>query len=645
MSNHLLGQTSPYLLEHAENPVDWYPWGEEAFQRAKDEDKPVFLSIGYMSCHWCHVMARESFEDAEIGALLNESFISVKVDREERSDIDSVYMAFCRALSPSAGWPMTLFLTPEGKPFFAGTYFPKEGRDRQPGLRQLLELVRDKWATAREELIRSAGDIVSALARQPETEPREPEDSLLQGALWLYLRDYDQGFGGFGRAPKFPMAHSLLFLLQQGEKRGDERLTEMAETTLLRMAEGGIFDQIGGGFSRYSTDRAFLVPHFEKMLYDNALLILAYARAYRLSGDGRFLDTALRTADYLLRELRGPEGGFFSAQDADSEGEEGKYYLFTPEELRELLGEERGAAFCRSFDITPEGNFEGKSIPNRLRSHVSPGEYEDDFSLLRQYRKRRTSLRCDDKVLTAWNGLAVWALCELYRTCREEKYLASAAAAYGFVKNNLRDGDALFSAFRLGMGSGRAVLTDWAALLWAALALHGATGSEEYLADACRLEEQIETRFSAPEGGGYYLTDRGGEALVLELRESEDGAMPSGNSLYAWALTRLSALLPSEEREQRLRKLLGWLCAEAKLAPTGHAVALLAVSDHLEPPPTVTVVLPAEAQGAEPGFLIPPEVPYRAMAPSGEKPLMEGKTTFYVCRGGTCFPPSNNLEL
>ena len=647
MPNHLAGEVSPYLLQHAENPVDWDPWGEAAFRRAREEQKPVFLSIGYSTCHWCHVMARESFEDADVAALLNGSFISVKVDREERPDLDNVYMEACRAMSGSAGWPMTVFLTPEKEPFFAGTYFPKESRRGQPGLLELLELVREKWAAERESLVRSAGEIAEALRRRSAETPvtAEADEKLIEGALWLYLRSFDEEYGGFGEAPKFPMPHNLRFLLRESEKRGDPRLLRMAERTLERMLSGGLFDQLGGGFCRYSTDRAFLIPHFEKMLYDNALLTETYALAFARTGRQDFLRGAARTADYVLRELASPEGGFFSAQDADSEGEEGKYYLFTPAELKSLLGEEDGKAFCAHYGITERGNFEGKSHPNRLRTGPDDGRFDALLPKVLEYRRERCPLRTDDKVLPAWNGLMISALCTLYRVSGEEKYLAAARQAWDFLEANLREGNTLFASFRAGKRSGPGTLGDWAAWCRAGLSLYGATLEEGYLDEAENLCRGAVESFFDGRAGGFYLTPADGEALLLRPKESYDGAQPSGNSLMAENLLGLSVLRPEGEWEPLLEKQLDWQGAQAALDPSGHAMYLLVLSERLSPPPQVTAVTPDRSELRDLPLRLPPEVPLRVTDPAADRPLLHGRTTYYVCRENVCLPPSNELRL
>ena len=644
MANHLSGELSPYLLQHASDPVDWYPWGEAAFRRAKTEDKPVFLSIGYLSCHWCHVMARESFRDGEIAALLNGSFIPVKVDREDRPDLDSVYMEACRALTGGGGgWPMTLILTPEGRPFYGGTYFPPRSRRGSVGLRELLEAVRDRWQEDRASLTEHAEKLTEALRRDAaELPPCEGNDALIQGALWQLLRAFDEAWGGFGREPKFPMPHLLLFLMQQYEKRGDARLLAMAEKTLETMAAGGIFDQIGGGFCRYAVDRAWQIPHFEKMLCDNALLIRAYVRAFRLTGKGEWLDTAKMTADFVLRELTGPEGGFYSALDADSEGEEGRFYLLTPGEVRALLGEKDGEALYTALHITEKGAFGGKSMPRR--AGPLPPEVKTLLPKVREYRASRCPPGADDKILCAWNGLMIEALCELWRTVGEERYLAAAKRAQAFLDARLREGRQLYVSFRAGKRGVRANLSDYAAEVSALLALWGATLEADYLDAAEALADQGVQSFFDEENGGFFLYDGESEKLLLRPKESGDGSLPGGNSLMLRALLALQALRPSEARERILEKQLGWQSARARLDPMGHAAFLTALSDRLEPPPKITAAVGDPADLAALPLILPPEAALVILDPPTEEyPLLEGKTAYYVCRGNTCLPPVTEL--
>lgn len=482
MSNHLSNESSPYLLQHAQNPVDWYPWDEEAFAKAQREDKPIFLSIGYSTCHWCHVMAHESFEDAETAAILNAHYVAVKVDKEERPDIDSVYMAVCQALTGSGGWPMSIFMTPAQMPFFAGTYFPKIARYASPGFRELLLLFHDKWQHERTRLLRAADEIVSALRQAPDDAARpSAEKDLIETALSQYKSSFDEKNGGFGGAPKFPAPQNLLFLLQQYEKHGDQDALHIAERTLLQMYRGGLFDHIGYGFCRYSTDRFFLVPHFEKMLYDNALLILAYCKAFELTQNALYRDVAQKTASYVLSEMLSPDGGFFSAQDADSDGVEGKYYVFTPDEITSLLGDADGTAFNACFDITPHGNFEGKSIPNLLHTQASPAAFDPFLPALRNYRKQRAALHTDDKILLSWNALMIAALCALYRVSRDAAYLDAAKRTEQCIQSALCEKDTLYVAYRDGKRGGKGFLDDYATYAFALLSLYDATLEENYL--------------------------------------------------------------------------------------------------------------------------------------------------------------------
>lgn len=412
-------------MQHADNPVDWYPWGEEAFRKAKQEDNPIFLSIGYSTCHWCHVMAHESFEDEEVAALLNEDFVCIKVDKEERPDIDSIYMTVCQAFTGNGGWPTSIFMTPDQKPFFAGTYFPKNTRGRMIGFTELLRLIHKQWESNRDSWIRQAEQITAQL-RQTAKESESADAGIPDQAALDYQHIYDTENGGFGTAPNFPSPHNLMFLLSYYERYKNLQCLEMVEKTLLQMYRGGMFDHIGYGFCRYSTDSRFLVPHFEKMLYDNALLIQAYSRLYAVTKDKLYLDMAKKTAKYILTEMTSPDGGFYSAQDADCDGEEGKYYLLNPDEILSLLGKEKGMAFNRRFDITEKGNFEGKSIPNLLGSDPYDSSFDAVLPQIREYRRARCKLHTDDKILTAWNGLMIAALCELYRVSREQVYLAAA---------------------------------------------------------------------------------------------------------------------------------------------------------------------------------------------------------------------------
>ncbi len=632
------------MLQHAENPVEWYPWCREAFEKAKEEDKPVFLSIGYSTCHWCHVMAHESFEDAEIAELLNRHFIAIKVDKEERPDIDSIYMAVCQAFTGSGGWPTSIFMTAEQKPFFAGTYFPKGGRGGRMGMRELLTAIHEEWVNNRDALLRQAEIVIQHLHRPGEASMEEPSD-LLPSAVAVYERIYDQRYGGFGRAPKFPTPHNLLFLLSYYQRYQHKPCLQMAEHTLTQMYRGGLFDHIGYGFSRYSTDKQFLVPHFEKMLYDNALLILAYCRAEECAPQsGLYRNIAEKTADYVLREMTSPEGGFYSAQDADSEGEEGKYYLFTPDEITDLLGDEAGEAFNRHFGITAEGNFEGKNIPNLLHSDPADTDFEQYFPQINAYRKKRYALHLDDKILTSWNGWMIAAMCALYRVSKKEIYLTAAVSADRFIRAHLCEGDTLFVSYRDGKRGVQGFLDDYAAYIFAQLALYGATLEEEYLTCAKRFCEKVLADFGDPLDGGFYLYGTDSEELILRPKETYDGAIPSGNSLMAYNLVRLGYLTSEERYENAAKRQLEFLSAEAAKHPTGYAMFLLALLEHTEPPMKMTVV---SADALDPTDLLcalPSDAVVTLQKPSAEYPLKDGKTTFYVCRKHSCLPPVNDWK-
>ena len=625
--------------------MDWYPWGGEAFSKARAEDKPIFLSIGYSTCHWCHVMAHESFEDAEIADILNKYYVSVKVDKEERPDIDSIYMAVCQAFTGSGGWPTSIFMTAEQKPFFAGTYFPKTARYGAMGFKELLLIIHRKWETEQDALLRSADEITAAF--HPQHGPAaQADETLLDTALEWYEQNFDAPFSGFGGAPKFPAPHNLLFLMQQYEKHGNRQALHMAERTLQRMYAGGLFDHIGYGFCRYSTDRYYLVPHFEKMLYDNALLIFAYCKAHELTGRTFYLDVARKTASYLLREMTAPEGGFYSAQDADSDGEEGKYYVFTPEEIIGQLGQADGAAFCERFGITKGGNFAGRSIPNLLQAKDLTDERFDPFlPALREYRRGRASLHTDDKILTAWNALIIGALCRLYRCSRDPEYLEAAKKAQGFMESSLCHQNTLSVSVRDGKLGGHGFLDDYASYMFALLSLYDATLDRTFLCRGAQLAKEAVSQYYDSEHGGFYLSGTENEALLFRPKECYDGALPCGNSLMAYVLVRLNALLPEQNTENILDKQLSYMAGEAKQYPAGCSMFLMALSDFLEPPVLITVVSNGEDLRELP-FALPSDAVVRVLErPSDGYKLLNNEATFYVCRNHACLPPMNKQQL
>lgn len=485
--------------------------------------KPVFLSIGYSTCHWCHVMAHESFEDKEVAELLNQYFISIKVDKEERPDIDSIYMSVCQAFTGSGGWPTSIFMTPEQKPFFAGTYFPKTNKYGRIGFRELLLQIHEKWKADRKWLLQSAEEVISVLNREEAVE-RDVNEQLIATAYELYQRAFDDKFGGFGQAPKFPTPHNLLFLMRYYEKSKDTNAMKMVEKTLLQMYRGGMFDHIGGGFSRYSTDIYYLVPHFEKMLYDNALLVLAYCKAYQLT-----------------------KKPIYCAQDADSEGVEGKYYLFKPSEIISVLGEEAGKKFNEYFDITENGYFEGENIPNLLGNHQLSETMESHLPVIYEYRKKRYALHLDDKILTSWNGMMIAAMCHLYRVSKNRVYLEAAIKAQQFIMNRLCEDGTLYVSYRENRRSGKGFLDDYANEIFALLALYEATLEGVYLERAREFCDKVIGEFYDEAQGGFFLYGKENEQLIIRPKETYDGAVPSGNSMMAYNLVWLH-YLTGEER-------------------------------------------------------------------------------------------------
>lgn len=642
MGNHLKEQGSPYLLQHAENPVDWYPWCEEAFERAKKEDKPVFLSIGYSTCHWCHVMAHESFENEKIAEVLNRCFISIKVDREERPDIDSVYMSFCQVFTGNGGWPMSIFMTAEQKPFFAGTYFPPESHFGMMGFRQLLVKLAGLWENDRENLLHTAETLTADINKNNHAVYEETDENLPESAAEIFARTFDKGNGGFGTAPKFPTPHNLVFLMLYSRLQKDENALKQACVTLEKMRRGGIFDQIGYGFSRYSTDDKFLVPHFEKMLYDNALLILAYAAAYKASGNRLFLDTAEKTAAYIFREMTGAEGEFYSAQDADSEGQEGRFYVWDYDEICNILGKEKGQDFCAYFGITREGNFEGKNIPNLPTRDSISDCFQEETEILYRYRKSRAKLHLDDKVLTSWNALMICALSMLYRVTGNSQYLDAAKKAGDYIEKNLVKDDIIYVSCRNEKLSVKGFLEDYAYYALAQIFLFDVTAEEEFLSRAEKICEETEAQFADEKNGGYFLYGSFNDSLVSKPKETYDGALPSGNSVFAFCLVRLAQITGREIYKNRAKKQLAFLSAEAAHYPAGYCVFLTALLLHRNPPERITVVLSGEGERGEILRSLPLYSDIKIyQKESGEYRLLNGKTTYYVCRNYMCFPPAN----
>ncbi len=641
-SNQLAFETSPYLLQHAHNPVNWLPWGNEAFEKAKIEDKPIFLSIGYSTCHWCHVMAHESFEDEEVAEILNSYFIAIKVDKEERPDIDSVYMNVCLALTGSGGWPMTIMMDQEGRPFYAGTYLPKRSRYGIIGLVELLLTVKTQWETDRERLIKNAGEITAFINSTEKTGSEDilSHEQLIEKATGEFKKTFDSRNGGFGRAPKFPMGHTLVFLLEQG----DEKSLAMAEKTLTQMARGGIFDQIGYGFSRYSTDAKWLAPHFEKMLYDNALLLWAYAKAFEKTGNESYRRVCEKILIYLKREMVGDQGGFYSAQDADSDGEEGKYYLFTPEEVFFVLGKERGEVFNQLYDITSQGNFEGKSIPNQLIQSDAREEMPLAMEPLYQYRRERTALHLDDKILTAWNGLMIGALCQAYLALENRQCLYLARKAIQFIKENLMENHRLFISFREGKRSNPGLLDDYAFMVFAFLQLYRVTLEEAHLRDAKALLNVAIESFFDFEAGGFFLSGKENQHLIARPKETHDGALPSGNSMMLLNLVQLLNFPGNENLQPVLNKQEDFLSRQAAPNPSAQSAFMLALLENKKPKDHLTVVLTDISQREKIAAKLKKDG-YTTILnePTEDYPLENNQITYYLCRGNTCLPPANVL--
>lgn len=655
MSNRLSTERSPYLLQHAENPVDWRPWGPEVFEEAKRTDKPVLLSIGYSTCHWCHVMAHESFEDETVAQAVNAAFLPVKVDREERPDVDAVYMAACLAMNGSGGWPLTVLLTPDQKPFWAGTYLPKD---------QLLHLLRKAarlWREDRAGVLVTGDTLTAHLQQEGQARPGTPSRELVRQAVSQFAQSYDERWGGFGAAPKFPTPHNLIFLLRYAQLAKEEHAREMALHTLNNMYRGGLFDHVGGGFSRYSTDQHWLVPHFEKMLYDNALLALAYTEAFQHTRCPIYGKITRRTLDYVLRELSGPQGGFCCGQDADSDGVEGKYYALTPDELAQALGGVDGLRFCQWYGITPEGNFEGKSIPNLLGQSQFDQDPEDMAALREQvyaYRLSRTALHRDDKVLTAWNGLVMAALARAGLVLDEPWYLDAARQTAEFLAEKLTTSDGrLLARWRDGDAAHPGKLDDYAFLAYGLLELYSATFDASYLTRAVGLADCLLKLFFDGERGGFYPYASNGEQLLTRTKEAYDGAMPSGNSIAALVLFRLSRLTGEMRWREAADLQLSWLAGAAEGYPAGHSFAMLACLEELWP--TAELVITAQKPPEElRGFLR--EAPrlgltvlvktqenagtLAALAPfTKDYPIPAQGAQYYLCQGGACAQPVDSI--
>lgn len=597
-SNRLKHSKSPYLLQHADNPVDWYPWSDDAFEKAKAEDKPVFLSIGYATCHWCHVMAHESFEDDKVAELMNDAFVNIKVDREERPDIDNTYMTVCQMLTGRGGWPLTIVMTPDKEPFFAGTYLPKESRGQQLGMMDLIPQIHEIWTKDRHRIIQSVDSIKEGFSKTLTlgSSAENLTDDVIMKAKQSLDQQFDETHGGFGSRPKFPSPHNLLFLLNYASAMDDDSSKRMALHTLRQMRLGGIWDHIGGGFHRYSTDEKWLLPHFEKMLYDQAMLLLAYTEGWRMSGDPIFKDTCYRIFDYLVTNMRSPLGAFYSAEDADSEGEEGKFYVWEKHEIFDHLTKEKAELFCDVYNIKEEGNFRdeasgqitGQNIPH-LRERLS--EYASKNSLnyekleksltqirteLFDIRKDRVPPLLDDKILTDWNGFLMAALATAGAVFNDSEFTDSAAEIESFISSKLVSSDGqLLHRFRDGDAGIDAMADDYTSLVWGLIELYQTTQNPEYLQKAIHFQTIFSQEFSDDENGGYYFTSKNTDTPLGRQKEIYDGALPSSNSMAALNGFRLARLTGKTDYESKAEKIFRAFSQVIKDNPSAYTFALI----------------------------------------------------------------------
>ena len=677
--NRLAHEKSPYLLQHAHNPVDWYPWGDEAFDAARAADKPVFLSIGYATCHWCHVMEHESFEDEAVATLMNDAFINIKVDREERPDIDGIYMTVAQMATGQGGWPLTIVMTPDRLPFFSGTYFPKESRFGRPGMVDLVPRIRELWETRRSELLDAAGSITDRLRQMATADQggRVLDHATLEEGFRALSREFDWTHGGFGRAPKFPTPHRLLFLLRYWRQTESAHALEMVERTLDEMRAGGVYDQVGFGFHRYSTDGEWLVPHFEKMLYDQALLVMAYVEAWRVTGADRHQRHAREILAYVLRDMTSPEGGFYSAEDADSEGEEGKFYVWSLDEMREALGEEDAEIAALVWGATPQGNYleeATKALTGTNILYVSRalsvvacelGPDEDQLAVrlesirTRLFERRTGRIRplLDDKILTDWNGLMIAALAKAGHAFGEPAYLEAARAAADFLWSTMwRDGT-LLHRFREGEASITGNVDDYAFLAWGEIELHQATQDAEHLGRAVAVTDAMLEKFRDAESGGMFFSPADRNDLIVRQKVLYDGAVPSGNSVTFLNLLRLARLIGDPEYERMASNISQAISSAVAAHPSGFTMflsalamalgdsqelvivgtpgatdtaALLAVANEAYHPHRVTILRPVGEDAGRVGELA---------SFLADFPAIDGAATAYLCRGLLCERP------
>jgi len=669
----LIHETSPYLLQHAHNPVDWYPWGEEALARAKKEDKPILLSIGYSSCHWCHVMEKESFENEATAQIMNERFINIKVDREERPDLDELYMNAVQVMTGGGGWPMTVFLTPDLVPFHAGTYFPPEDRRGMPGFPKVLVVVSDYYRNHREEVGKVEAQMRDALLQMVEFVPSQEamDEKILVKAFETFESQFDSTYGGFGRAPKFPSSMTLSFLLKYWKRTGSKRALEMVEKTLEKMANGGIYDHLGGGFHRYSVDERWLIPHFEKMLYDNALLSRTYFETYQATRKERYRHVAEEVLHYVIREMKSPEGGFYSTQDADSEGEEGKFYVWTRDQIKEVLGKEKGTPFCANYGITPQGNFEGGSSVLNIDSSLEKTSQlygipileleevlEEGRKKLFNEREKRVKPGRDEKILTSWNGLMISSFIDGFKVTHNEEYLNVARKAAHFILKKMRKDGHLMRVFNKGECQVKGYSEDYAFFIQGLIDLYEATFEIEWLKEADGLNRRMIHQFWDERNGGFFFTGKENEFLIAQSKNPYDNVIPSSNSVGLFNLIRLGYLTGKESFKQKAEEIIHLFYQLLSEHPSGFTHMLSGLSFFLNPEeigiigskndPRTKSMLQEIFNAYLPNKILSLKEPREPIEGSWfpflkEKGNPEVPTTF-VCKGFTCLPPVRNEE-
>jgi len=682
--NRLIAEKSPYLLQHEYNPVDWYPWSHEAFERATREDKPIFLSIGYSTCHWCHVMEDESFEDTEVAELMNETFISIKVDREERPDLDNVYMTVCQILTGSGGWPLNIVMTPDKRPFFAATYLPRESRFGRTGMKDLIPRIKEVWNTRRGEVIESGVKIIAALrSMEKDSAGGELDKTVLEKAYQELTKRFDREYGGFSDAPKFPTPHNFLFMLRYWKRFKDETALEMVEKTLEAMRQGGIYDQVGYGFHRYSIDREWLVPHFEKMLYDQALLAMVYLEAFQTTGKEIYGSTAREILDYVMRDMRAPEGAFYSAEDADSEGEEGKFYLWKEEEIRQILDRRDADLVISVFNVERSGNFKEetnarKSEANILHIKKPLSKIASELKMpvknlenritsarerLFEAREQRIHPHKDDKILTDWNGLMIAAFAQGARVLGKATYADEARRAADFILGQMRTADGrLLHRYRDGDARIAANLNDYSFFIWGLIELYEATFETQYLERALELNRDMLAHFWDESAGGLFFTPEDGERLIVRKKEVYDGALPSGNSVALYNLLRLARVTGDVSLDEKAARIVKAFSGHVAQFPSGYTQFLISIDFGIGPSYEAVI---AGAPGAVDTIEMLRAINIRYIPnlvvifrPSDQKSpdidkvagfirnyvSIEGKATAYVCLRNMCKAPTTDIE-